>query len=136
MLSFQRVGHIDATNILHCLVALGPSALDLIRSRHRCKNKIAILSFDRRRFHVKMKGHFGAFALLSSIVSGAAAVDARDVQYADQDPATWCVTYLSTYLAPVSIATDLPRPAENTTDVGLISTSTAQDPDLASSAAS
>ncbi|ENH64907.1 hypothetical protein FOC1_g10005676 [Fusarium oxysporum f. sp. cubense race 1] len=83
-----------------------------------------------------MKGHFGAFALLSGIVSGAAAVDARDVQYADQDPATWCVTYLSTYLAPVSIATDLPRPAENTTDVGLISTSTAQDPDLASSAAS
>ncbi|KAH7194409.1 hypothetical protein DER44DRAFT_889518 [Fusarium oxysporum] len=83
-----------------------------------------------------MKGHIGAFALLSGIVSGGAAVDARDVQYADQDPGTWCVTYLSTYLAPVSIATDLPRPAENTTDVGLISTSTAQDPDLASSAAS
>ncbi|EMT67462.1 hypothetical protein FOC4_g10005552 [Fusarium odoratissimum] len=83
-----------------------------------------------------MKGHIGAFALLSGIVSGGAAVDARDVQYADQDPGTWCVTYLSTYLAPVSIATDLPRPAENTTDVGLILTSTAQDPDLASSAAS
>ncbi|EWZ30950.1 uncharacterized protein FOBCDRAFT_192144 [Fusarium oxysporum Fo47] len=83
-----------------------------------------------------MKGHIGAFALLSGIVSGAAAVDVRDVQYADQDPATWCVTYLSTYLAPVSIATDLPRPAANTTDVGLISTSTAQDPDLTSSAAS
>ncbi|KAF5549813.1 hypothetical protein FMEXI_4064 [Fusarium mexicanum] len=83
-----------------------------------------------------MKGHLGAFALLSSIVSGAAAADARDVQYAEQDPRTWCITYLSTYLVPVSIATNLPRPAENTTDVELISTSTAQDLDLASSVAS
>ncbi|KAF5988746.1 hypothetical protein FBULB1_1301 [Fusarium bulbicola] len=83
-----------------------------------------------------MKGNIGAFALLSGIVSGAAAVDARDVQYAEQDPETWCITYLSTYLVPVSIATNLPRPAENTTDVELISTSTAQDPDLTSSVAS
>ncbi|KAF5687763.1 hypothetical protein FCIRC_2203 [Fusarium circinatum] len=83
-----------------------------------------------------MKGNIGAFALLSGIVSGAAAVDARDVQYAEQDPGTWCITYLSTYLVPVSIATNLPRPAENTTDVQLISTSTAQDPDLTSSVAS
>ncbi|KAF5638016.1 hypothetical protein F52700_4719 [Fusarium sp. NRRL 52700] len=77
-----------------------------------------------------MKGRFGAFALLSGIVSGAAAVDERD------DPGTWCITYLSTYLAPVSVSTGLPRPVENTTDVELISISTAQGPDLASSAAS
>ncbi|KAF4420384.1 hypothetical protein FACUT_11204 [Fusarium acutatum] len=83
-----------------------------------------------------MKGNIGAFALLSGIVSGAAVADARDVQYADQDPGTWCITYLSTYLAPVSISTGLPRPVENTTDVELISTSTTQGPDLASSAAS
>ncbi|QGI94750.1 hypothetical protein CEK26_007819 [Fusarium fujikuroi] len=83
-----------------------------------------------------MKGNIGAFALLSGIVNGVAAVDARDVQYADQDPGTWCITYLSTYLVPVSIATGLPRPVENSTDIELISTSTAQGPDLASSAAS
>ncbi|KAF4953528.1 hypothetical protein FGADI_5862 [Fusarium gaditjirri] len=83
-----------------------------------------------------MKGCIGAFVLLSGIANGAAAVDARDVQYADQDPGTWCITYLSTYLAPVSIATGLPRPAQNTTDIELISTSTAQGLDLPSSAAS
>nr|RBQ91167.1 hypothetical protein FVER53263_12176 [Fusarium verticillioides] len=85
-----------------------------------------------------MKGNIGAFALLSGLVSGAAAVDAKDVQFADQDPGTYCITYLSTYLAPVSIATGVPRPAENTTDVELISTSTtaARSSDLASSVAS
>ena len=69
-----------------------------------------------------MKGHVAAFALLSSIVG---AIDVRDIHH--EDPATWCMTYLSTYLAPVSFQSDLPRPSANSSDPEPFSTGIALD---------
>ncbi|KAF4997953.1 hypothetical protein FGRMN_3473 [Fusarium graminum] len=105
-------------------------------SWRRCKNKIVILCINRCSFHLKMKACIGAFAPLGSIVSDGAAINARDVdQDVYQDPGTWCITYLSTYLAPVSITTGPPSPVDNTSEVNSTSKSTAQEPDLASSSA-
>ncbi|KAM0258331.1 hypothetical protein ACHAPA_011330 [Fusarium lateritium] len=57
-----------------------------------------------------MKSHTTALALLSSVVSSAsAAADLGNIKYGDLAPGTYCVTYLSTYLAPVSVGTGLPR---------------------------
>ncbi|KAF4344580.1 hypothetical protein FBEOM_1478 [Fusarium beomiforme] len=80
-----------------------------------------------------MKGHIAALALLGGVAKGAA--DVNDIQYAEQGPGTWCITYLSTYLAPISAATGLPRPTDNTTIPELVSTSTTEYSALGSSAA-
>ncbi|CAG7557551.1 unnamed protein product [Fusarium equiseti] len=75
-----------------------------------------------------MKGHVAAFALFSSIVG---AVNVRDIH--QENPATWCITYLSTYLAPVSFQSALPRPSANSSDSELVSTGMTLDTTLPSS---
>ncbi|CAF3466606.1 unnamed protein product [Fusarium graminearum] len=75
-----------------------------------------------------MKGHVAAFALLCGIVG---AVDTRNVY--QEDPATWCITYLSTYLAPVSYQSAFPHPSENSSDFKPIATATTRDTILPSS---
>jgi hypothetical protein len=75
-----------------------------------------------------MKGYIVAFALLSSIVG---ALNVRDIH--QEDPATWCITYLLTYLAPVSFQSALPRPPTNSSDSELVSTGITLDTSLPSS---
>ncbi|KAH7183503.1 uncharacterized protein B0J16DRAFT_416555 [Fusarium flagelliforme] len=77
-----------------------------------------------------MKGHVAAFALLSSIVG---AVNVRDIH--QEDPATWCITYLSTYIAPISFHSALPRPSANSSGSELVSTGITPDTTLPPSAA-
>ncbi|KAM0348461.1 hypothetical protein ACHAP4_010904 [Fusarium culmorum] len=50
-----------------------------------------------------------------------------------EDPATWCITYLSTYLPPVSYQSAFPRPSENSSDSEPIATVTIRDATLPSS---
>ncbi|KAF4456149.1 hypothetical protein F53441_1633 [Fusarium austroafricanum] len=76
-----------------------------------------------------MKGHIAAFALLGSVFG---TVDVRDIH--QEDTTTWCITYLSTYLAPVSFARALPPPSENSSDSEPLSTVITQDSTLPSTA--
>ncbi|KAH7245471.1 hypothetical protein BKA59DRAFT_555377 [Fusarium tricinctum] len=69
-----------------------------------------------------MKRHAVAFGLLSSVVSPTfASVNIGDIKYENLAPGTYCITYLSTYLAPVSIETELPLAVSSSSDFNPIS---------------
>ncbi|KAF4999575.1 hypothetical protein FGRMN_2323 [Fusarium graminum] len=70
-----------------------------------------------------MKRQVAAFALLGGIAKAIASADLNNVKYEDQGPGTYCITYLSTYLAPVSMGTELPEPSQNSTEPGQAATS-------------
>ncbi|KIL94140.1 hypothetical protein FAVG1_02702 [Fusarium avenaceum] len=64
-----------------------------------------------------MKRHAAAFGLLSSVVSPTfASANIGDIEYENLAPGTYCITYLSTYLAPVSIGTELPLVVSSSSD--------------------
>ncbi|KAM0229971.1 hypothetical protein ACHAP5_011488 [Fusarium lateritium] len=70
-----------------------------------------------------MKSHAAALALLGSVVNSAsAAADIGNINYGDLAPGTYCITYLSTYLAPVSVGTGLPGVSSDSSDFEPIST--------------
>ncbi|KAF5667231.1 hypothetical protein FHETE_5934 [Fusarium heterosporum] len=62
-----------------------------------------------------MKRHAIAVTLLGNIVNTIlASAEIGKIKHEDQGPETYCLTYLSTYLVPVSMRTELPRPSSNT----------------------
>ncbi|KAM0351203.1 hypothetical protein ACHAP4_009341 [Fusarium culmorum] len=76
-----------------------------------------------------MKRQIAAFALLSSIANTvAASAKLGDVTYGNQEPGTYCITYLSTYLAPISMGTELPEPSQNSTEPEQTTSSDADEP--------
>ncbi|RFN54239.1 hypothetical protein FIE12Z_1365 [Fusarium flagelliforme] len=81
-----------------------------------------------------MKRQTTALGLLSSIARLAvASAKLGDVEYGDQAPGTYCVTYLSTYLVPISIGTELPGTSQNSTGFEQTTSSTIDRPGLFSS---
>lgn len=64
-----------------------------------------------------MKRHVAALGLLSSFVSPTfASANIGDIEYENLAPGTYCITYLSTYLAPMSIGTELPLVVSSSPD--------------------
>ncbi|CAG7557407.1 unnamed protein product [Fusarium equiseti] len=76
-----------------------------------------------------MKRQSTVFGLLSCIAKlTVASAKFGDVEYGDQVPGTYCVTYLSTYLVPISIGTELTDPSQNSTEVEQTASSTIDQP--------
>ncbi|CEF77822.1 unnamed protein product [Fusarium graminearum] len=76
-----------------------------------------------------MKRQIAAFALLSSIANTVtASAKLGDVTYGNQEPGTYCITYLFTYLAPISMGTELPEPSQNSTEPEQTTSSDADEP--------
>jgi hypothetical protein len=77
--------------------------------------------------HNKMKSHVAALALLGSVIASPA--DLVNAKRANLEQATYCITYESSYLVPVSIGTNSSEAGSSATDEpGILSSDSATLP--------